>query len=123
MAIVLCNSGPLMVPGKLHQLDVLAGLFNEVLIPRAVYDEVVSRGLVRGAPDASTVRLFWLSQQWPIVDVAEELLSAYRPDVVLDPGETEVLALALSFANPPVLPTTKSHVPKPGECTRNRVVR
>jgi predicted nucleic acid-binding protein len=31
------------------------------------------------------------------------LLSAYTPPVVLDPGETEVLALAQSLADPLVL--------------------
>lgn len=103
MSVILCNSGPLMALGKLHRLDLLVGLFDEVSIPRAVYDEVVNQGLARGAPDASTVRLFWQRQQWLIVDVPEELLSAYVPPVVLDPGETEVLALAQSSTDPLVL--------------------
>jgi predicted nucleic acid-binding protein len=74
-----------------------------VQIPRAVYDEVVVQGLVRGAPEALTVRLFWQRRQWPIIDVPEALLSAYAPPVVLDPGETEVLALAQSLVEPLVL--------------------
>jgi len=88
-----------MALGKLNRLDLLAGLFGQVQIPRAVYDEVVTQGLIRGAPDALTVRLFWQRQQWPIVDVPEALLSAYVPPVVLDPGETELLALAQSLAD------------------------
>jgi len=68
-----------------------------------VYDEVVTQGLVRGAPEALTVRLFWQRQQWPIASVPEDLLSAYAPPVVLDPGETEVLALAQSLVDPLVL--------------------
>jgi hypothetical protein len=36
MTIVLCNSGPLIALGKLNRLDLLAGLFGEVQIPRAV---------------------------------------------------------------------------------------
>lgn len=103
MPVVLCNAGPLMALGKLNRLDLLAGLFGQVRIPRAVYDEVVTQGLVRGAPDALTVRLFWQSQRWPIVHVPEVLLSAYAPPVVLDPGETELLALAQSLADPLVL--------------------
>jgi len=75
MTAVLCNAGPLMTLGKLNRLDLLAGLFDTVQIPRGVYDEVVTQGLVRGAPDALTVRLFWQRQQWPIVDVPEALLS------------------------------------------------
>ena len=103
MSVVLCNAGPLMALGKLNRLDLLAGLFGQVQIPRAVYDEVVTQGLIRGAPDALTVRLFWQRQQWPIVDVPEALPSAYGPPVVLDPGETEQLALAQSLADPLVL--------------------
>lgn len=100
MAAVLCNASPLMALGKLNRLDLLAGLFGEVQIPRGVYDEVVTQGLTRGAPDALTVRLFWQRQQWPIINVPQALLSAYLPPVILDPGETEVLALAQSLANP-----------------------
>lgn len=100
MSVVLCNAGPLMALGKLNRLDLLTGLFGQVQIPRAVYDEVVTQGLVRGAPDALTVRLFWQRQQWPVVDVPAALLSAYVPPVVLDPGETELLALAQSAADP-----------------------
>ena len=68
-----------------------------------MYDEVVTQGLGRGAPDALTVRLYWQRQQWPIVDVPRALLSEYTPPVVLDPGETEVLALAQSPTDPLVL--------------------
>ncbi len=101
--IVLCNAGPLMALGKLNRLGLLAELYGEVRIPRAVYDEVVVRGLARGAPDALTVRLFWQRKGWPIVDVSEVVLSAYTPQVILDPGETQVLALAQTLANPLVL--------------------
>jgi predicted nucleic acid-binding protein len=95
MSVVLCNASPLMTLGKLNRLDLLADLFGEVQIPRAVYDEVVTQGLARGAADAFTVRLFWQRQQWPIVDVPETMLTAYVPPVILDPGELEVLALVL----------------------------
>ena len=101
--IVLCNAGPLIALGKLNRLDLLTDLYEEVQIPRAVYDEVVTQGLARGAPDALTVRLFWRHQRWPIVDVPDAVLSAYTPPVVLDPGETEVLALAQTLADPLVL--------------------
>jgi predicted nucleic acid-binding protein len=60
--MVLCNASPLMAPGKLNQLNLLACLFDEVQIPRAVYDEVVTQGLARGAPDALSIRRFWQRQ-------------------------------------------------------------
>ena len=49
------------------------------------------------------MRLFLQRQQWPIVKVPERLLSAYVPPVILDPGETEVLALAESSVDSLVL--------------------
>ena len=103
MAAVLCNASPLVALGKLNRLDLLAGLFDEVQIPRAVYDEVVTQGLGRGAPDAFTVRQFRQRQQWPSVEVSEALLSVHAPPVALDPSETEVLVLAQSLADPLVL--------------------
>jgi predicted nucleic acid-binding protein len=103
MAVVPCNAGPLIALGKLNRLDLLMGLFGGVQIPRAVYDEVVTQGLARGEPDAQTVRLFWERQGWPVVAVGNAQLAAYVPPVILDPGETEVLALAQSLAEPFVL--------------------
>ena len=81
----------------------MSGLFGEIQIPRAVYNEVVTQGIARGAPDALTVRLFLNRELWPIIDVDAALLAAYTPSVILDPGETETLALALSLADPLVL--------------------
>jgi len=103
MSVVLCNSGPLMALGKLNRLDLLAELYDEVRVPQAVYNEAVSQGLARGAPDALIVRLFWQRQGWPVVEVSPEVLSAYEPPVMLDPGEREVLALAQTLTRPLVL--------------------
>lgn len=103
MTTVLCNAGPLIALGKLNRLDLLAGIYGQVQIPRAVYDEAVTQGLVLGMPDARTIRLFWQAQGWPVVEVAAAALAAYKPPVILDPGETEVLALAKTLANALVL--------------------
>lgn len=102
-AIVVTDAGPLIALGKLNRLDLLAGLYGEVQVPRAVYEEVVREGLARGTPDARAVQLFWQQQQWPIVDVPESVLAAYAPEVILDPGETEVLAFAQTLPNALVL--------------------
>lgn len=91
---VVVNSGPLMALGKLNRLDLLAKLYDEVVAPRGVYDEVVVQGLERDHADALTVQTFWEQQGWPIEDVSEDVLSSYRPDRVLDAGEMEVLSLA-----------------------------
>lgn len=83
-----------MVLGKLNRLDLMADLYPEVQIPRAVYDEVVPRGLSRGAPDAFTIRLFWQRRAWPIVEIPVANFASYKPPVTLHRGEIEVLILA-----------------------------
>ena len=92
-----------MALGKLNRLDLLASIYGQVRMTHAVYAEVVTAGLVRGEPDALVTRLFWQQQGWPVVDVPANVLSAYQPAIVLDAGETEVLALAQTLANPLVL--------------------
>jgi predicted nucleic acid-binding protein len=99
----LCDSGPLIALGKLNRLDLLAELYGEVRIPRAVYDEVVTQGLARGASEALTIRLFWQHQKWPVIDVSADTSSSYVPAVVLGAGETVVLALAQALSDPLVL--------------------
>ena len=94
MPYVVCNSGPLMALAKLNRIDVLRRLWDEVVITRAVYDEVVTLGLATGAQDALVVRLFWQQHDWPIVEVAPEIWQPYLPEVRLDAGERETLAYA-----------------------------
>ena len=101
--VVLCNAGPLISLGKLNRLELLSELYDEVQIPHTVYDEVVTYGLAKGAPDALTVRLFWQHQKWPVVDVPPDVLSAYIPSVILDPGERAVVALAQTMMHPLLL--------------------
>jgi uncharacterized protein len=103
MTAVLCNAGPLIALGKLNRLELLAELYGQVRIPRAVYDEAVTQGLALGMSDAHTIRLFWRAKGWPIVEVTAAALTAYKPPVILDPGETEVLALAQTFPDALVL--------------------
>jgi len=89
--------------GKLNRLELLAELYGQVQIPRAVYDEAVTQGLALGAPDARTTRLFWQAKNWPIIKVSTAMLSAYKPPVILDPGETEVLVQARALRDVLVL--------------------
>ena len=103
MMVVVCNAGPLIALGKLNRLELLADLYGQVQIPGAVYDEAVTQGLALGMPDARTIRLFWQAKGWPIIEVTASVLAAYKPSVILDPGETEVLALARTLTDAMVL--------------------
>jgi len=68
-----------MALGKLNRLDLLAALYAEIIVPSAVYEEVVTQGFAGGAPDALTVRLFLERRRWPIVEVPDDALSSYTP--------------------------------------------
>ena len=100
---VLTNAGPLIALGKLNRLDLLVELYGQVQTSREVYNEVVTQGLARGAPDALTVRLFWERHNWPLIDVRPSISSGYIPPVALDAGEIETLALAQTMTDPLVL--------------------
>ena len=103
MTTVLCNAGPLIALGKLNRLELLAELYGQVQIPPGVYVEAVTQGLAVGVPDARTIRLFWQMRGWPIVEVTAATLAAYKPPVILDRGETEVLAQAQNVSDTLVL--------------------
>ena len=50
------NSGPLIHLGRTTCLELLFVLFDNILIPRKVYEEVVERGMEQGAPVALCVK-------------------------------------------------------------------
>ena len=112
MTTVLCNAGPLIALGKLNRLEWLAELYGQVQLPRAVYDEAVTQGLALGAPDACRSNCSGRLKR-PIARVAAAILAAFRPPVILDPGETEVLALAWTFLMCWCCWTMKRRAPRP----------
>lgn len=66
MTTVLCNAGPLIALGKLNRLELLAELYGQVQIPRAVYVELLLQEIaVR--PD------IWISAK-----LCEQVLQALR---------------------------------------------
>jgi len=50
--VAVANSTPLMCLVRLGKLDLLVRLFGRILIPEAVYREVVVRGEEAGHPEA-----------------------------------------------------------------------
>lgn len=88
------NAGPLIALGKLGQLGLLLKLFDEVIIPREVYSEVVVKGLKIGAPDASSVDFLIQERHIRIKTIT---LPPPLPEWAqsIDTGEVEVILLAL----------------------------
>lgn len=84
---VVSNTGPIIGLSSIGQLDLLPSLFGTVLIPEAVYLEVVEAGSDR--PGATELR----AAQWVVketVDPLSDLLLAGE----LGAGEAEAITLA-----------------------------
>lgn len=87
----ISDSSPLILFGKINRLSFLSSLFAEVLIPPAVHDEI-SQGEGSHIDAAAIARTPWID----VHRVADTpVLQALRRD--LDPGEAEVVALALEL--------------------------
>ncbi len=91
---VITNSGPLMALAKLGLLHLLPQLYGKVLLPEAVYSEVVSTGRERGYSDALFVQAEIKTGRL-VVDRKNVELPPDISILPLDAGEKEVLFTAL----------------------------
>jgi len=94
---VLCDSGPLIALAKVGRLRLLLDLWDTVHVTEQVYQEAVAFGHALGAPDALTIRLFWQKHRLPILSVSDDVLTAYKPAITLDPGERATFAHAMTL--------------------------
>jgi predicted nucleic acid-binding protein len=86
--IVVSNTSPIVKLAAVGRLDLLQQLYGAILIPAAVYVEIVVVGA--GLPGALEVQTLPWFQQRPVTPSA--LLTRLR--LGLDPGEAEAVALA-----------------------------
>lgn len=86
--IVVSDATPLIALAAVHRLDVLPALYGEVVVPDAVYEEVVVRGA--GEPGADEVRAASWIRRETVPPPSPELLEE------IDRGEAEAITLALS---------------------------
>jgi predicted nucleic acid-binding protein len=88
--IVIADSSCLIGMSKIGKLDVLRELFGEILVPEAVYHEVVIKGA--GKPGADAVK----AAEWIIrLAVRDELAVKTLRVNQLGQGECEAMVLAL----------------------------
>lgn len=73
---VVTNAGPLMALSKIRLLYLLHRLYEEVLIPSAVYAEVVVPGLEWGYTDAYDVNFAIVRGEMRVVNVKDDDLPA-----------------------------------------------
>jgi predicted nucleic acid-binding protein len=82
--LVVADSSPLIYLSRVGVLDLLATVYNDVVVPQAVWDEVVQQR--PSAPGVDTLR----QASW--IRVIDNVLP--RVDLGLDPGETAAILLA-----------------------------
>lgn len=82
------NSTPLIALSIVGYLGLLRDLFDQVLIPASVYEEVVRRG--RGRPGARDVA----QVDWLVVQEPKETIPLPAELMGLDQGEIDVILLA-----------------------------
>lgn len=91
MPKVVSNSSPLIHLSKIDLLDILNELFDEVIVPKAVYEECVLDGGER--EDAERIeKAGWIKTK-PIKEEHLHLKQAFLKDV--DEGESEAIVLAI----------------------------
>lgn len=91
MLKVVSNSSPLIHLGKIDLLDLLAEQFDQILVPKAVWQETVEEG--GNEPDAKAIAsASWIKvQDVPSSSLLTNLLAS------LDEGEAEAIALAMEI--------------------------
>lgn len=102
MKVAVSNSGPLIHLALIKRLDLLFYLFNKVIIPKSVYNEVIERGLQQSHHDARYIQKEIDEGRIEVRSASNELLKEIHNDN-LHEGELEVIAVALEIRGKIVL--------------------
>lgn len=92
--IVVADAGPLIALAKVGGLSVLFRLFPRILVPQAVYEEVVTSGLRLGALDAT---LLAESFRDGLLEISGPAKLSFPVPARLGPGEEEGIRLAIQM--------------------------
>ncbi|MGD9894401.1 MAG: DUF3368 domain-containing protein [Dehalococcoidia bacterium] len=92
---VASDAGPLIALSKLQHLHLLPTLYEEVLIPSPVYDEVVTRGAAAGHVNVSAVEQALARAEITVVDTRRDVLLPALGALPLGQGELHAIHLAL----------------------------
>lgn len=89
MPVIISNASPLIGLAGIEQLHILKKLWSEIVIPEAVYREVVIDG--KGKPGASTIEE--ACKEWIKVVPVKNRAEVEVLQTVLDEGEAEAITL------------------------------
>ncbi len=94
--IAVSNSGPLIHLGIVDQLSLLFKFFEQIFIPEKVFEEVVTKGLAKTAPDALKVKQLVEQEKIQIKNPTKRI--EFDPSVTgIHLGELDAIALALEL--------------------------
>jgi uncharacterized protein len=92
--IIVSDTSPITNLAAIKQLDLLQKLYTQIIIPTAVYNEMVSVDkLVPGAMEVQT--LTWIQTQ--TVTDSQQVIIIQESQENIDLGEAEAIALALEL--------------------------
>lgn len=86
--MIVSNSSPLINASAIRKLDLLKKIYEEILIPPAVWDEIVIKG--KGQPGAEAVK----KANWIKKEAVQNVSLVETLELTLDRGEAEAIALA-----------------------------
>ncbi|QEI43653.1 hypothetical protein BMF77_04273 [Dolichospermum sp. UHCC 0315A] len=89
--IIISNTSPISNLAAIGQLTLLQQLYGKVIIPQAVYQEI----LACGSTDPGTLALQTLD--WIEVIPVTNVVLIQTLQTILDPGEAEAIALAVEL--------------------------
>ncbi len=89
--IVVSNTSPIINLAAVGQLNLLHQLYGELIVPQAVYDEIVVAG--EGLPGSAEVA----TSDWIHPQSAANRTAVTALQSELDPGEAEAIALAVEL--------------------------
>lgn len=91
MKIVVSDTSPIINLAMIGRLSLLPAVFNRVIIPQKVFEEIVSQGTgLPGALEISTAN-------WVDVLTCKDFQKVQALEDEIDPGESEAIILALEM--------------------------
>lgn len=95
---IISNSTPLIAFIKKNELSILKSLFDEIIIPKAVYDEILNTP--RTLNNEGEILKKEIKKKWILI---KEITTLKFPELNLGRGETEALNLCIESDNPLLL--------------------
>jgi uncharacterized protein len=90
---VVSNTSPLINLAQIGQLNLLQQLYDQVVVPQAVYDEIVVAGA--GQPGATEVETYdWIKVKQV---THQQMVTSLQADVDIGEAEAIVLAVELKY--------------------------